>query len=124
MGGCVNNMATGKINCGQAAGLRGVFVRAKGALGGKRPVICEAERKLVRAGWRLPFNSETRGNEGRKKREKASRKEDIGISRQKIVDIPERLILLIFIVLMCVCACVKRSQNTLEDKSFFVFFYI
>lgn len=23
MGGCVNNVATGKINCGQAAGLRG-----------------------------------------------------------------------------------------------------
>lgn len=23
VGGCVNNMATGKINCGQAAGLRG-----------------------------------------------------------------------------------------------------
>lgn len=35
VGGCVNNMATGKINCGQAAGLRGVFVGAKGALGGK-----------------------------------------------------------------------------------------
>lgn len=35
VGGSVNNVATGKINCGQAAGLRGGLHRSKGNSGRK-----------------------------------------------------------------------------------------
>lgn len=45
VGGGVHNPATGKINCGQAAGLRGSLCGGTGSPGWERPVICEAERK-------------------------------------------------------------------------------
>lgn len=56
-------------------------------------MICEAERKLVGAGWSGLLTA-------RPEEMKGPRGEDIGISGQKIVDILQRLRRLIFIVLL------------------------
>lgn len=64
---------------------------SKGSTGWKRPVICEAERKLVRAGRSSLLTALP-------KEMKGLCKEDIERSRQKIVDILERLERLMFIV--------------------------
>lgn len=40
VGGGGNNVATGRINCGQAAGLRGGLLSSKGTVRGK-PLICQ-----------------------------------------------------------------------------------
>lgn len=92
VGGCVNNTATGKINCGQAAGLRGSLWEQREHWVGKACDLWGWE-EISQGRPELPFNSVP-------KEMKALCKEDIEISRQKIVDILERPILLIFIVLM------------------------
>lgn len=90
VGGCVNNMATGKINCGQAAGLRGSLWEQREHWVGKACDLWGWE-EISQGRLELPFNSVP-------KEMKALCKEDIEISRQKIVDILEGLILLITIV--------------------------
>lgn len=66
MGGAVNNVATRKINCGQAAGLEGAF---GGQAGLKRPglVIFQAGQEMRQAGVQFYGGSDERG--GRSNRE-------------------------------------------------------
>lgn len=105
VGGCVNNMATGKINCGQAAGLRGSLCEQREHWVGKACDLWGWE-EISQGRLELPFNSKP-------KEMKALCKEDIEISRQKIVDILERLIFLVFIVLVQ-----KEDKNVVKGKMF------
>lgn len=107
VGGCVNNMATGKINCGQAAGLRGSLCEQREHWVGKACDLWGWE-EISQGRLELPFNSKP-------KEMKALCKEDIEISRQKIVDILERPILLIFIVLT------QKGENCERRNIFWIF---
>lgn len=64
MGGAVNNVATRKINCGQAAGLGGAF---GGQAGQKRPklVIFQADQEMRQAGAQLSGSEEHGGRSNR-----------------------------------------------------------
>lgn len=61
MGGAVNNAATGKINCVQAAGLGGAFW---GQAGQKRPklVIFQAGQEMRQGGAQLYGSSKEHGS--------------------------------------------------------------
>lgn len=78
---------------------------SKGSTGWERPVICEAERKLVRAGWSCLFNSVP-------KEMKALCTGLLEISSQKIVDILERPISLRLIVF------ILKEENTRRKETF------
>lgn len=110
VGGYVNNVATGKINCGQAAGLRGSLWEQREHRVGKACDLWGWE-EISQGRLGLPFNSVP-------KEMKALCKEDIEISSQKIVDILERPLPLIFIVEMGINKEDVRKKN--EGKNVFV----
>lgn len=65
VGGCVNNVATGKINCGQAAGLRGSLCEQRERWVGK---ACDPRGREEISGGRRepPFNGRPEEMKGRR----------------------------------------------------------